>query len=240
MRTERCDVRRYPSAFEVLEVLAERFPLDREVEVGVAQSDPLAEWFADGAERPAFAKDLERHALTNVALSGSVHQQGSRSPRQHVDESRSHRQSSHVELFGSDEADFTDGNDGVPVNRDVSDDAGASAAVVDRPASQNQIDIRCRGASRDQTCEEEGERAGHIRASVQEFGSHGMSGHRCRHLPISALAASTMATERSVREPKTILRLLTGSREPCWAHRLYRGDRFLFRASRRSLSRGWE
>src|SRR5205085_12696314 len=130
---ERGDVRRDAALFEVAEILRERRPGDVVLEVALVGEHAL---FHPGAERPhglAFAEDLGRHALPQLALRAAIHDQRLRGPRQHVDEAWGDREIggiNHRRRRGGFQVAY--GDDAVAQYADVGAARRPAGAVVDR------------------------------------------------------------------------------------------------------------
>ena len=92
------DVRRDAAPLEVLEILAERRPLDRVPEQRLS-GDLFLHLVRERPHREALAHHLERHALPNIALSAPVLEQRLGRPAEHVDEPGCDGEPTGVELL---------------------------------------------------------------------------------------------------------------------------------------------
>src|SRR4030095_7081393 len=100
---------------------------DVEADVGLIFAGPLLLLVVPWTHRPAFAEDLGRHALPDLALRACVGDQRVHRPGEHVDESGRHGEAAGVDdAFRGRSGKVADGRDPVAADPDV----GAPARVA--------------------------------------------------------------------------------------------------------------
>ncbi len=150
---ERRDVRRDAPFLHVLEVLAERRPLDLVLDVALLRPLPGLHRVRPGAHRPSLAHHLERHALADVALGQPVLDERLSGPGEGVDEAGRDGEARRVDLGrgGGVCRKIADGGDRVAGDGHVRQDAWRAGAVVYRTAADDGVvvgDGAVGGASR--------------------------------------------------------------------------------------------
>ena len=136
---ERRDVRRDAAPDERLQRLIERRPGDVVLDVALLLEPLLLHALVQRTERPALAKDLERHALAYVRLRSPIREERVRRPRQHVDEARRDGHPGGVELASTAGAHAADRRDAVALDGDVARARGRARAVIERAAADDDV-----------------------------------------------------------------------------------------------------
>jgi hypothetical protein len=137
---ERRDVDRDAFALEMLEILAEARPLDREAEIALQFEHLLLHLLVERPHRLALAEDLERDALSHVRQPARVDEQRLGRPRQHVDEARRDRESARIDLVArAPRRQVADRRDLVAADADVAGERRLARAVVDRSAADHDV-----------------------------------------------------------------------------------------------------
>ena len=137
---ERGDVHRHALLLEQRQVLAERRPFDRVLDVALLGEQLLLHRRRERAHGEALAHDLQRHALAQLALSAAVDEQRLGRPRQHVDEAGRHGLARRVDLAPRAARRLrTHVGDAVTLDRDLARVARAAGSVVDRAATDQEI-----------------------------------------------------------------------------------------------------
>ncbi len=133
------DVRCDATPLEPAQILPERRPVDGVANVRL----PLGcEAFHFRVQRPhrVLAQHFERDALTQVAEGTAVHQQRLLWMRQHVDEARRHRLAVRINPFARRCGRVrSDVSQAIALDGHIADEGGASRAVIDGPAADEQI-----------------------------------------------------------------------------------------------------
>ena len=181
---ERCDVWRDAASDQVVEILAERGPLDRIADVALLLERVGLHRRVQRPHRPAFAENLEGHALAQVAHAAAVGDQRFGCPAQHIDEARCDGLAPGVDDLVGLVRRFRreHGGDATGVHGKV-DPAriGPAAVVNDAVAYQQFVAWGWRigqggraGSERDDACEQKGQRI------TTRHGGFPMSGRRAR------------------------------------------------------------
>ena len=137
---ERRDVERRPLALDVLEILAERGPLDRKLDVALLLDRERFHGLVERAHRPAFAHHFQRHALAQIALPARVDEHRFGRPAEHVDEAWRDREPARVDdLRGGRRAWRAGIENSIARDGDIADVRRSAAAVVDGAAANQQI-----------------------------------------------------------------------------------------------------
>ena len=152
---ERGDVGRDPFPCEAVEILAQRGPLDGELDVALRLDHVLLHGGIQRPHGPAFAHDLQRHALANVALRPAIDEEAVGRPAQHVDEARRHGESLGLDDLRRVRLELPDGGDPPILDPDVRDVGGAAGTIVD-PAARDHHIISLRTTDCGRTCHEHG------------------------------------------------------------------------------------
>ena len=137
---ERCHVGRDATSFEILKVFRQRRPLDVVADISLQFGHLRFHGVVERAHGFAFAHDLERHALANIALRATVLDQRFVGPGHHVHKAGRHGESLNI--------DFND-RGGIPnvakrnylvaINGDVADKRFSTTAVVNIAATQDEV-----------------------------------------------------------------------------------------------------
>ena len=98
----------------------------------------LAHALVQGAHRPALSHHLERHALTDVALTAPVDEERLVRPAEDVHETGRHGKARCIDLQGSREGSGSgNGRDRVVVHRDVGGDRRTAESIVDEASAND-------------------------------------------------------------------------------------------------------
>jgi len=137
---ERGDVHRNPEPHQVIEPLPKGGPRDLVLDVRLPFDLVAAHRIGERAHRVSFAEDLERHALSHVALRAAVRDQRWDRPREHVDEAGRDREAGDVNLALPAIADRGhDRGDQIGIDRDVRGVRWAALAVIYGPPADDDV-----------------------------------------------------------------------------------------------------
>ena len=129
----------------MLQVLAKRRPRHVIPDVALPTHGVSLHRLAERPHAPAFAHDLECHALPYVALRAAILNQRYRRPAQHVDEARGDDQPRGIDRLFRRAEIAPDGDDTVTANRDVSGNRRAATTVDNLATRDEEIELRGRG-----------------------------------------------------------------------------------------------
>src|SRR5437867_2023123 len=134
------DVAGHAALNQIIEILAERRPVDLVFDIGLAFDHLLLHRLVERPHGFAFTHDFERHALANVALRTAILNERFGRPTQHVDEARRDGEAFGVNFgFAAGTRQLAYGRDAVAIDRDVADRRRVPAAVVDRAIPDNYL-----------------------------------------------------------------------------------------------------
>ena len=137
---ERSDVERRALVLEEIEIVAKRGPFDRIFDVTLLLDRQRLHLVVERAHRPAFAHHFQRDPLAQLALPARVDEQRFIRPAQHVDEARRDRKSVRVDHSRRGRFLRWPGvNDSIAADADIADIGFGTAAVVDRPAADQDV-----------------------------------------------------------------------------------------------------
>jgi hypothetical protein len=128
----------------MIQIAAERVPDDVEFDVALPLHLFLLHLLGERSHR-AFAEDFERHTLPEGPLRPAVLDQRRLGVAEHVDEAGGHRKPRGIDFLAPTlGAEIAGGRDAIVEDRDVARLSGRAGAVVDRPVTDDDVELRRR------------------------------------------------------------------------------------------------
>ena len=150
---ERSHVAGNAARFEITQIFRQRVPFDVVVDVFLLPQHELAHTVVHRSHRFAFAHDLGRDALANLALRTPVLNQRLVRPRKHVDEPRRDREPVGLNnYFRLGRFEIAQADDAIATQRKIDMSWLAAGAVVNSAAFDDDVELRFLGDNSECEC----------------------------------------------------------------------------------------